>query len=1025
MADPKHPHTAEHPTYRFLARRDQIEPGRPTFLIVGGVPLLAHIEDTELRLVELEVTDKHGASPNWENATIEQLHTGLLYQGKAVRGNTTADSLHWLETKADTRQGGAFYITSSLDVDWHDGSTTMGGITARGAVELCFEWDGISAEEQQRRVEQLHSWGLETTTNTSGNQSTHCHIHLTELASWESVMPVWRMGTALMSSDVCVVSKARRMRLPGLTRRNGSTCNEQKLLHLSGKAYAISEVLSIFTEQFAARGWTYGDERWKPYKQVQRRLSARRPTRWNFDSANEVWTIAEHIARGWRLVTDVSARESDFELPPDWCCDENQLGRQIRLVCEQLFDKFGVVGAYELALQGEIDPSFGSFAFPQFDLNSPPSVVSGRNPFSPTNHSGTSFAIFPDNRGWFDRKFEEGGTLPEFLIHFSPGVIEPEEPSPSELRCFLAWLCELGGIDPEVIAKRASDGKHGDVMSKIEELVQDSINAEGNPLETAAVTLRAQELRLNEGKLLSLKMKALTGELRKSGAMSADELINHPDNIESDVIFDFLRRGLTGFVGSSHAGKTTLFSFLASLVINGRSLVIGNKEHPTAKGKVLVISSDSGTAQIKKDLLKQGVDVDLPAYRPWIRFMTKTFDEMSLIVKTMQDFQPDLTLMDSLTSMKPSGVKFAEEAISEPLYALAKMNGTAFPKHAIWVAIHTKKGQPKVWLGSETIKSALDSMAIYATGNGEQGGDPRARYLDFEEKCRLGNHGRRWAVNYEELMGRWTFCELTGQDGAPSSVSTELRDLVERTPVEGWHRSTEFLRAIKAPDEYLRGSANRTIRRHLKAIPELVEWREVEDRRTRKKVAEFQIRPAVLDLLIRRTGSVSGFNTIGLDPHRFSEMFSRKETDQEAEEAPVASTTPESAQKPVQGQAGVSQRASGKRRGRKVVEGQLPLITELGPEGSASAPAPASVAVVKGPVESKVVEPERLLPWSLGQLPGNRESMAVLVEGVWRNGYVFWGMKGDRIELGYQGSGGHWYPKQFPADPEVVRRVGS
>ena len=105
----------QHPTYQFLLQRQQQEPGRPIFLIIGGKPVLAELDETEndeLSLFDLVVTEE-GKPAKWRSDDFK----GLEWRVSKALTQKTAESIEWLEERSRSFDGGAFFITSSLEVD--------------------------------------------------------------------------------------------------------------------------------------------------------------------------------------------------------------------------------------------------------------------------------------------------------------------------------------------------------------------------------------------------------------------------------------------------------------------------------------------------------------------------------------------------------------------------------------------------------------------------------------------------------------------------------------------------------------------------------------------------------------------------------------------------------------------------------------------------------------------------------------------------------------------------------------------
>ena len=1029
--------TNQHPTYRFLLKRHQIEPGRPTFLIIGGMPLLAQLDETaddELQLFKLVVTEE-GKPAAWRDDDF----TGLEWRCADLLAATTAESLTWLENRSRKYDGGAFYITSSLDVDPDaGGATSMGKATSRGALELYGEWDDIPQDEQLQRIKTLQHMGLACHTVTSGGDSVHWHVPFDRLVAWDEAMPLLKRVTALMGSDVCCVSKARRMRLPGLYRKKGQTVTPQELLQLTDKTFSAEAVRIALDQGYTARSWSFSEKRWAMFRRNMRRQAAGIPLTNGWDTPGAAWTCSAEELLLYKCDREAQADSDGATLPPIWLRTEHHLGARVRKLQEALLDQHGLIGAYELALthgtlakQKLAADKETPFAFDFAVRNGSaaeafPAEVCGHSPFSDTNHTGSSFVLFGGNRRWYCRKLNEGGQLAELLLYFCPGIHDPEEPSDREQKAFLLWLTKVAGQDVEKAAQQFEDGKYGDDMEAINAIVQDSLNAEGNPLETEAVNKRAEQMKLRLPQLYRLKMHYLAGTLRNSGSTDLDSCVSHPDNIDTPVVYGFLPRHHLAVTGPPSAGKTTFGGgFLAARILNGHDVVIDGKAHKTTAGRVLIISSDAGTDSIKKDMIKQGVDVDDPKIKARLRFLSDlTYNDMSLIVKTMQEFQPDLTFFDSFLSMKPPGVKLADDECAEPLRFLTRANGVIFPRHLLLTALHTQRANNRAYLGSTAIRAAVDSLCTYTEPDDrEEGESGPLRILSFkgdEMKCRLGNRNRSWAVRYEELQGIWQITEIKRE--GPGSVTTQLRALIESRPFTAWLRMADLLRQVDAGEQFADKSAQKTAARHLQAMDDLIETRTVTNPRTKQPLIEYRVLPSVYSALMNTERGYVPHNIVGVRPVTAAAAAKAAAAAAagavEAGEAVEAPKTPAKGRKPAAG----PQRAV-PRKARKARAAVKPSC------GSGKAAAAQKEVDLTGYVldVGRVVDEQHLTPINLQKPPHHFAAMAVQVEGEWRNGWKFHSIDGEGLAVLYgryqhqELQRARHVLRSFPSDASSVR----
>lgn len=982
----------QHPTYKFLLAREALDPARQTFLIIANKPVLSQIRDGELELFGLRVYDGDGKKAQWNT---DKAHV-LEWRNDGCLTNTTEASIKWLEERSKSNDGGAFYITSALEVDLEaGGATSMGKATARGALELYGEWDDITHEEQNKRIDELKSWGLDAHRVTSGGASVHWHIPFESVIPWEIAIPLLKQVTALMGSDVCCVSQARRMRLPGLWRRKKGKTTKQELLSLTDAAYSVEDVQKVLTRQFFHKSWEYSDRRWVQYRRAKNRISSGRPL-WSTDwkDADFAWKCPEREI--FSFVQNVQDRENGLgtiSTIPYWLQDRHINGRLIQQAERAVFSTEGLRGAYELATKkGTLAATKKLIGGEAFDFCFEvaqgaddelfPEAVHGNSPWSEENRSGSTFVLFGETRRWWCRKSQEGGTLSELLIHFCPGIQTPEEPSEAEQRLFMLWLQEAGGLDVKAANQQADDGDFAEDMHEIEQLVLASIKAEGNPLQTAAVERKARQLGIQKPDLLRLKLKQMGGEIRVSGAIEASESRPHPDNKNVPLITGFLERGNIGLSGDGGAGKTALMTFIAARVLKGHDVVVSGRAHHTPRGRVLIISTDAGQESFEAELTRQSVEIDAPSTKANLKFLTGdfTYSDMGLLVTTMQEFMPDLVIMDSFVSMKAPGMKLADDDCAAPLYFLTKKNGYLWPKACIMTAIHTKKGSTS-WLGSVAIKNALDALYTYSIPEElkESSANP-PRILGVldpsETKCRLGNRGRSWSFRYRDMEGTWLIDEIKDENRG-TTLSSQLRALIEVKPFVEWKQLGDVLDRISATKDMLKPNAKKAIGRYLQSMPDLIEAEKRPDTKTNvdRMVMTYRVRPHIYKGLVDADSGYIQHNVIG--------------------ENPTSSAT----------------------KAKTVVRN----------EKAANAKAEAKQESAAAADPHQVVDPALLEDWSMEQPPAKGASMAVMRGNEWRNGYIFWGFTPDKemIRLGVADptSPGNYREKKFMSMPDKVKVV--
>jgi hypothetical protein len=101
---------------------------------------------------------------------------------------------------------------------------------------------------------------------------------------------------------------------------------------------------------------------------------------------------------------------------------------------------------------------------------------------------------------------------------------------------------------------------------------------------------------------------------------------------------------ITMLFGNSKVGKSKLAIDLAFCVATGNSCFL---EQKTKQGKVLIISSDS-LQSLRHSLARRGFS---PENAENIRFILRWgIDEIGLLVTQLEDFQPDLLIIDCLSA---------------------------------------------------------------------------------------------------------------------------------------------------------------------------------------------------------------------------------------------------------------------------------------------------------------------------------------------------------------------------------------
>ena len=509
----------DHPTVRFLAIRETVIADGSTFVICGDRPaLLGFGDDGELQLVPLKATDKDGKEASWlkSGESMQRSFSSNLYGPNPNDGcrEGNAQCLEWIKTNsgnAKARTKGGFYLTSQTDFDRDTALTTMGKRTALGLPELYLEWDDISEEEQLKRVNWLKGLGFSLTVVSSGGKSVHGHIHLDSVASFADAFPVLKLLTALAGSDPAVVSKARRMRLPGALRpnskrlRGGAATTEQRLIEAADHSYDLAEVRRVLEAEAKQRGWKVDhiETRWSEYREALSALPA------NWASPEFAWQMDEAMAIAWSQARRNGGTDGDFDPPVEWRRDETELGWKIRHAEEKLFEQQGLAGAFEfVATQGTLIQKQQKRGWPGFEFAFVETAegADGQSPFSNVResgvYSGNSLRLFTESKHFYCWASQRKGGLGEWAAHWCPyGVSRPGSPTPEEQSMLGLWLWELAGLDRDEFDSNLSEKENLD-----KELRDDSLKRYENA--------RKRKLELSE--VLSADLAELLGTRAKA-----------------------------------------------------------------------------------------------------------------------------------------------------------------------------------------------------------------------------------------------------------------------------------------------------------------------------------------------------------------------------------------------------------------------------------------------------------------------------------------------------------------------------
>ena len=303
-----------------------------------------------------------------------------------------------------------------------------------------------------------------------------------------------------------------------------------------------------------------------------------------------------------------------------------------------------------------------------------------------------------------------------------------------------------------------------DRANELQKLLVQMNESESEPVTMALLMGHAKRMGVAESTIYRLRLDALLGaaEQQDSRTLDAVEAVARKDNKTTDVVDGLLRRRVVCLAGASNSGKTTLAAMLASRVVTGTPLNIGGVLHHVDPGRVLWMGSDTSDLNVAEELALQGVDSTKAGDA--VRVVAgASFNNLLRIVQEIQTHQPDLIVMDCLSSMAINGVSVADPAFSEPMRILQRHNGVAWPRCAFLLLHHTTRDTPKRFSGGEQIKAGVEGLWIYydpalvtkkKSDEDKPAQESPLRRL-WIEKDRSGFRGKEIDVCYEAADGRW------------------------------------------------------------------------------------------------------------------------------------------------------------------------------------------------------------------------------------------------------------------------------
>jgi DNA-binding HxlR family transcriptional regulator len=250
-----------------------------------------------------------------------------------------------------------------------------------------------------------------------------------------------------------------------------------------------------------------------------------------------------------------------------------------------------------------------------------------------------------------------------------------------------------------------------------------------------------------------------------------DEFLDLPFAANSWLIDGLVPCGETLILaGAPKEGKTLVAFDAAYSVATNRSKFLGIQ--PSKKGRVLLISSDESPRSTQDRLKKRGFTAD---DRGQIRIITRfNLQNLSELRDQLADFQPDLTIVDSLKSIS-QGSEVSENSaeFADSIYALKELF-TQYDSAAILIH-HTNKDRDAQGVaqvrGSTAIAGAVWGVFVLKTPKRRQGEEPpKDRWLEVNPR---EGERRTLSIELDPSVNTWAVIGSTEQTSPDQATAKE------------------------------------------------------------------------------------------------------------------------------------------------------------------------------------------------------------------------------------------------------------